>query len=102
MRDEALYQVRHHLSSPFRILSLTIDELVVIISALATFFFIDGIVAKGLLVAGSIGLVSVLRFIKRGRGPKMIVVYLYWYLPSFITQFFMSKMPASYKRIWKA
>jgi conjugal transfer pilus assembly protein TraL len=102
MRDEALYQVRHHLSSPFRILSLTIDELVVIIFALVTFFFLDGFVAKGLLVVVGSALVSILRFIKKGRGPKMLVVYLYWYLPSFITQFFMSKMPASYKRIWKA
>jgi conjugal transfer pilus assembly protein TraL len=102
MRDEALYQVRHHLSSPFRLFSLTIDELVVILIALVTFFFIDSILAKGILVVASIGLVSILRFIKKGRGPKMLVVYLYWYLPSFITQFFMSKMPASYKRIWKA
>ena len=102
MRDEALYQVRHHLSSPFRVLSLTIDELVVIGAAAVIFFFLDGFLSKGLLVIGSGSLVSGLRFIKKGRGPKMLVVYLYWYLPSFITQFFMSKMPASYKRIWKA
>lgn len=102
MRDEALYQVRHHLSSSFRILSLTIDELVVVGIAATTFFFLDGFLAKGLLLVISFSLVSGLRYIKKGRGPKMLVVYMYWYLPSIITQFFMSKMPASYKRIWKA
>lgn len=102
MRDEELYQVRHHLSSPFRILSLTIDELVIIGLTAVTFFFLDALIAKGILIVIGGALVSALRFIKKGRGTKMLVVYMYWYLPSFITQFFMSKMPASYKRIWKA
>jgi len=100
--NEELYKVRSNLNNPTRILSLTIDELLIIASGVMIFFFCDTFVAKGVVIAIGSSLVSLLRYAKKGRGPKVLLVYCYWLLPSKITQFFMSKMPASHKRIWKA
>lgn len=100
--DQNLYKVRHHLNMPTKILSITIDELLIIIITLVMFFFLDEIFPKALLILLSGIIVGVLRYIKKGRGPKMLIVYAYWFLPSFVTKFFMVKAPASHKRVWKA
>lgn len=102
MMDQELYKVRHHLNMPTTILSITIDELFVIALSLILFFFLDEIISKAILIVIGGTVVGLLRYIKKGRGPKMLVVYAYWCLPSFITKFFMPKTSASYKRIWKA
>tara|TARA_B110000091_G_C13534188_1_gene357628 strand:- start:301 stop:609 length:309 start_codon:yes stop_codon:yes gene_type:complete len=100
MKNEELYRVRSNLNKPFKIMSLTVDELVIVVSSILTFFFCNELITKGLIVAGGMGLLWLVRMAKKDRGPKVLLVYLYWLLPSSVTQFFMCRVPASHKRIW--
>lgn len=93
------YQFLSHIDAPKRILTLTYDEL-----AVAGFGFMLLIVAnqKVLISLFSFGLFGVLRRLKRGDGPKALLVLAYWYLPSRLTQFFLPRLPESHHRIWVA
>ena len=96
MSQTVYYQFLSHLDAPKRYLSLTIDELVIAIGgfamlALTNHKFVSA--ALGLLLMG------VLRLLKKGAGPKALLVLAYWYFPYMFTQFFLPKLPASHQRI---
>jgi conjugal transfer pilus assembly protein TraL len=91
------YQFLNYIDAPKRILTLTIDE------------FAMAIIGMSLLVASNqklvaciliLGILGALRRLKKGSGPKSLLVLAYWYLPGSLTQLFLPKLPASHYRIW--
>ncbi|HHI9467521.1 TPA: type IV conjugative transfer system protein TraL [Legionella anisa] len=93
------YQFLSHIDAPKRILTLTLDELMV---AILGFMLLILSNQKVLVSLFGLGFLSGLRFLKKGEGPKMLLVLAYWYLPSILTQFFLPKLPASHNRVWVA
>ncbi|HFC9843810.1 TPA: type IV conjugative transfer system protein TraL [Legionella pneumophila] len=93
------YQFLNHIDAPKRVLTLTMDELV-----MTTLSFILLILSnqKVLVSMLGLGLLSGLRHLKKGEGPKALLVLAYWYLPSYITQFFLPKLPLSHHRVYVA
>ncbi|CDZ79399.1 conjugal transfer pilus assembly protein TraL [Legionella massiliensis] len=87
------------IDAPKRVLTLTCDELVV-----AGLGFMLLIIANQKLVVAmlGLGLLSGLRYLKKGEGPKALLVLAYWYLPSVITQLFLPKLPQSHHRVYVA
>ncbi|HAU0160080.1 TPA: type IV conjugative transfer system protein TraL [Legionella pneumophila] len=93
------YQFLNHIDAPKRVLTLTMDELVV---AGVGFMLLIISNQKVLVSMFGLGLLSGLRYLKKGEGPKVLLVLAYWYLPSFITQFFLPKLPLSHHRVYVA
>lgn len=93
------YQFLSHIDAPKRILTLTVDECVV-----AGLGFMLLIVANQKVFVSLLGLgmLSGLRFLKKGEGPKALLVLAYWYLPSGVTKFFLPQFPCSHHRIYLA
>ncbi|RAP34938.1 type IV conjugative transfer system protein TraL [Legionella quinlivanii] len=93
------YQFLSHIDAPKRILTLTMDELVV-----AGMGFMLLIISnqKTLVALLGFSLLSGLRYLKKGEGPKALLVLAYWHLPSVITQFFLPKLPLSHHRVYVA
>ncbi|USQ15570.1 type IV conjugative transfer system protein TraL (plasmid) [Legionella lytica] len=89
----------NHIDAPKRYLTLTLDELVVAGISLLLFAFLSQRILVSIL---GFSLVSGLRAIKKGQGPKALLVLAYWYLPHAITQFFLPRLPKSYYRVWVA
>ncbi len=100
--DEQRYKIRKHLSRPIKIFSLTIDEISVVVLGIILYAFAKSFIIQVISIIATLLLFHVARSIKKGRGPKIMVIYLYWLLPSCITQFFLTKLPASHKRVWKS
>lgn len=99
MNQLSHYHFLNNIDAPKRYLSLTLDELIV-----AGIFFVLFICSSQKIIVSlfGMGLVSILRMLKKGEGPQRLLVMAYWYLPSAITSFFLPALPKSYQRIWKA
>jgi conjugal transfer pilus assembly protein TraL len=91
------YQFLSHIDAPKRVLTLTYDELVI---AIMGFMLLVVSNQKTLVSLFGLGLLTSLRYLKKGQGPKVLLVLAYWYLPSQMTQFFLPRLPASHHRIW--
>lgn len=93
------YQFLSHIDAPKRILTLTLDELMV-----AGLGFMLLIISnqKVFVSLFGLGLLSGLRYLKKGDGPKALLVLAYWYLPSGLTQFFLPQLPLSHHRVYVA
>jgi len=98
MSSPNLYRLVSHLDEPRRYFTLSIDELCVAVFAL---LFLVVSSQKLLVVAISAGLLGLLRHLKKGRGPRFLVVLAYWHLPRSVMQVVVPKLPASHRRIWK-
>ena len=99
MNHPTLYRMVSHLDEPRRYVSLTLDELLVVLLGLML------LVASNhkLLVGGlCFGLCGILKVLKRGHGPRYLLVLLYWHMPSSVTQLIVSYLPASCRRVWRA
>lgn len=97
--SNAIYQFLNHIDAPKRILTLTMDELVVVITSLVLLILSNQKIVVSLL---SVGLFTVLRYLKKGEGPKGLLILAYWYLPSGFTQFFLPQLPSSHHRVYVA
>ncbi|AOU47701.1 TPA: type IV conjugative transfer system protein TraL [Legionella pneumophila] len=93
------YQFLNHIDAPKRVLTLTMDELVVTALSFILLILSNQKVLVSML---GLGLLSGLRHLKKGEGPKVLLVLAYWYLPSYITQFFLPKLPLSHHRVYVA
>lgn len=93
------YQFLHHMNAPRRVLTLTLDELVV---AVLGFVLLIVSSQKVLVSLFGFGLLSGLRFLKKGQGARALLVLAYWYLPSTFTLFFLPQLPLSHHRIYLA
>lgn len=93
------YRFLSHIDAPKRILTLTLDELVI---AIIGFMLLVISNQKILVSVLSFGLLAGCRYLKKGAGPKALLVLAYWYLPKTVTQFFLPRLPASHYRVWLA
>jgi conjugal transfer pilus assembly protein TraL len=93
------YQFLNHIDAPKRVLTLTVDELMV-----AGLGFMLLIISNQKIMVSilGLGLLSGLRYLKKGQGPKFLLVLAYWHLPSTATQFFLPKLPSSHHRVYVA
>lgn len=99
MTDIAMFRFLTELDRPKRYLSLTLDEMAVAV----TFFGLLALCNQKVVVAlMGFGLLSVLRHLKKGGSPRVLLVLAYWLLPHALTQFFLPKLPASHCRVWVA
>ena len=99
MSSLALYRLVGHLDEPKRILTLTLDELVV-----AALSMMLPVVSSHKLLVGLLGLLlyAVLRGLKQGHGPRFLLVLAYWHLPYGVSQLFVPNLPPSHARVWIA
>ncbi|HHT0594815.1 TPA: type IV conjugative transfer system protein TraL [Legionella anisa] len=93
------YQFLSHINAPKRILTLTLDELMVAGLGFMLLIISNQKILVSLL---GLGLLSSLRYLKKGDGPKSLLVLAYWYLPSGLTQFFLPQLPLSHHRVYSA
>ncbi|HBD7476133.1 TPA: type IV conjugative transfer system protein TraL [Legionella pneumophila] len=93
------YQFLNHIDAPKRVLTLTLDELVVAILGFVLLIISNQKVVVALL---GFGLISAFRHLKKGQGPKALLVLAYWYLPYEVTQFFLPQLPPSHQRVYVA
>jgi conjugal transfer pilus assembly protein TraL len=93
------YRFLNHIDAPKRVLTLTVDELLV---AGLGFMLLVVSNQKILVSLLGLGLLSGLRYLKKGQGPKALLVLTYWHLPHFITQFFLPQLPSSHHRLYVA
>ena len=95
----APYRLVSHLDEPKRILTLTMDELAVVGLSLMLL-----VVSNHKLIVITLGLLlfAVLRGLKQGRGPRHLLVLIYWHLPFWVGQLFVSHLPPSHARVWIA
>jgi conjugal transfer pilus assembly protein TraL len=97
MADLNLYRVVSHLNAPVRYLTLTLDEFCVVALSMVLLAVSNHRIAVGVL--GGL-LYSGLKQLKKGQGPRFLMVCAYWHLPSFITAIFLPHLPASQLRVW--
>jgi len=99
MSKKAVYHFLNHLEAPRRYFTLTMDELGVAILGLMLL-----VLSNHKLFVALFGgvLLTTLRRLKKGESPKVLLVLAYWHLPQGLTQFFLPKLPASYRRVWVA
>lgn len=99
MTTPSLYRVVSHLDEPTRYLTLTIDEMVVACISILLLVVSNHKVAACLL---GLFLCACLKQLKKGRGPRFLVVLAYWYLPASVTRLFLPNLPPSHFRVWVA
>lgn len=97
MSDAVLYRFLTELDKPKRYLSLMTDELIV---AVMSFILLAVCNQKVLVALLGFGLVSALRYLKKGGSPRVLLVLMYWHLPHSVTRFFLPKLPPSHCRVW--
>ncbi len=74
------------------------DELMVAMVGLMLLVASNHKVLVGLF---SVTLLSALKHLKRGQGPRFLLVQLYWYLPRALSQVFVVTVPSSHLRVWR-
>lgn len=99
MSNTCYYRLFSHLDAPKRYLSLTVDELLVAIIGFSMLALTNHKIVGALIC---LGLLSVLRMLKRGQSPRILLILMYWYLPYAITRFFLPRLPASHHRLYVA
>jgi conjugal transfer pilus assembly protein TraL len=94
-----MYRMVNHLDAPKRMLTLTTDEFLVVLLSLMLF-----VISNHKVMVGALGFsfLAALKHTKKGRGPRFLLVLAYWNLPSFMTRWMLTHIPASYFRVWKA
>lgn len=99
MATPNLYRVVSHLDAPKCYLTLTLDEMVIAGLSLMLFVVTNHKLATGLL---GLFLYACLKKLKKGHGPRFLVVLAYWYLPASATTLFLPHLPPSHYRVWVA
>ena len=99
MREDVMYRFLTELDKPKRYLSLTIDELVIAIIG----FLLLAIANQKILVSLlGLGFIALLRYLKKGNSPRVLLVLAYWFLPYGCTRFFLPHLTPSHLRVWVA
>lgn len=99
MSTPNLYRVVSHLDAPKCYLTLTLDEMCVAGISLMLFVVSNHKIATGLL---GLSLYTLLKQLKKGRGPRFLIILAYWYLPASVTTLFLPNLPSSHYRVWVA
>lgn len=98
MRDRNIHTISSHLSHPKRFIGLTVDEAVVAIIG-ALFLALSS--QKTIVIMIFMSIVYGLRKMKKNRGPRFLIVLIYWHLPHAITRCVLPRLPDSALRFWK-
>ena len=98
MNNSTHYRVIAHLDKPKRFMSFSIDELLIVLIGLLLLVTSNHKVLVGLF---SCVLLSTLKHLKQGKGPRFLWVQLYWYMPSSLSQAIVAKVPKSHYRKWR-
>lgn len=98
MSGRNTHTVFSHLSQPRRFIGLTIDEAVIAVTGA---LFLALAAQKIIVILSFMSLVYGLKKIKKNRGPRFLMVLLYWRLPHAITRFVLPRLPDSAVRFWK-
>ncbi len=93
------YRLFTHLDAPKRYFSLTADELAVAVMGFSMLALTNHKVLGAVI---SLTILSLLRSLKRGQNPRVLLVLMYWYLPYAFTQLFLPKLPPSHQRLYLA
>ncbi len=99
MGSAAVYTMLTKLDEPERYFTLTVDELLVAIVGMVLLVCSSHKVVVGLVV---FSMLSVLKRLKKGNGPRALFVLAYWYFPHTITQIVFPDLPKSHWRVWIA
>lgn len=99
MNDNQRYKIYSNLDHPQRLFGFTLDE--VFIAALGG-IFLSVSNQKVLVILFSLSIMAGVRRLKKNKGPRFLLVLAYWYLPHFVTKWFLPSLPDSSKRLWKA
>ena len=99
MSNAVMFRFLTELDRPKRYFSLTADESVV---AGLGFLLLAVCNQKIVVALISVLILSILRYLKKGGSPRVLLVLAYWHLPNVCTQFFLPKLPASHCRVWVA
>lgn len=99
MSNPSKYEFLNYIDAPKRILTLTIDEMVVAITDVLLLIVSN---QKILVFIFGFVLFALLRITKKGEGPRALLVQMYWYLPSALTRYFLPTLPPSHYRVWLA
>ncbi len=94
-----LYRVYANLNHPKRVFGFTLDDVVISVIGGALLALSA---QKVLVILFWLISLALLKRLKKNKGPRFLFVLAYWKLPRFITQFFLSNLPDSSKRFWKA
>lgn len=97
--DPKNYRFLSHIDAPKRLLTLTVDELLIAVLGFMLLVVSNHKVVVSLLGFGSL---TILRNLKKGQGPKALLVLAYWYLPKEVSRCFLPRLPASHHRVWTA
>lgn len=98
MESNKRYRVMSNLNHPVRFIGFTLDEGIV---ALVASVFLIMSSHRILVLLVSYLIFSMLRGLKKNRGPKYLIVLLYRYFPACITRWFLPKMPDSSHLFWR-
>ena len=98
MGRSGFYRIIAHLDNPKRFMSFSLDELVVLVFGIMLL-----VTSNHKLMVGcfSFMLISLLRYLKHGQGPRFLLVQLYWLMPSYVSQGMVAKVPKSHFRKWR-
>lgn len=97
MNPRAAHTMFSHLNHPKRWIGLTVDEAVIAIIG-ALFLALSS--QKTIVILSFMSMVYGLKKIKQNRGPRFLIVLLYWRLPHAITKFLLPRLPDSATRFW--
>lgn len=95
---ESFYKVVSHLDEPKRYISLTIDELCIVVLGLMLLTTSNHKFLVGIL---SLVIYSFLKYLKKGHGPRFLLIQIYWHMPDMIAKLIVPKLPKSYYRLWR-
>lgn len=98
MSNSTQYRLIAHLDKPKRFMSFTLDELLIVMVGLLLLVASNNKVLVGLF---SFVLLSALKHLKQGKGPRFLLVQLYWFMPSTLSQIFVAHLPKSHYRKWR-
>ena len=74
--DSAMYRFLNHIDAPKRYMTLTIEEMVIAGTCLMLLIVAEN---KLVVLAAGLILVALLRRLKKGNGPRYLIVLVYWY-----------------------
>jgi type IV conjugative transfer system protein TraL len=97
--DLTEHRVYKHLSSPFRVIGLTIDELMMGLSGFVAFFLIQNKFFGGMILGLSIFGVFIWKKIKKQAAGFSFMSFVNWYFGGNIAQI-GSYWPQSHERRW--
>ncbi len=91
------HRILSHLNHPKRYFGLTVDEVII---ALTATLFVALSSQKVVVILSAFLLMAGIKMLKKNQGPRFLLVLAYWYLPHGLTRFILPRLPDSSNRYW--